>query len=93
MRRGLRSGVHVEQGAQIVADRQESMPFLVRWLSLLGWRVSLAEGDRVEAVAEHVTDQGVVLHVEASAESTADAGWLLFERAVAALEAQRPAAA
>jgi hypothetical protein len=57
-------------------------------MRLLGWRIEL-EDEGLEGVAEHLTDHGERLVVRARATEQADLAGLLFERALAALEASR----
>ena len=61
---------------------------LIEWLRLIGWKVRL-EGDGVEAVAEHLTQCGERLVVRVRAAEQSELAGLLFERAMASLEASR----
>ena len=61
---------------------------LLEWMRLLGWHIEL-EDEGLEGVAEHLTEHGERLVVRARATEQADLAGLLFERALAALEASR----
>lgn len=61
---------------------------LLDWMRLLGWQIELSD-EGLEGVAEHMTAGGEHLVVRARATDQAELSGLLFERAMAALEASR----
>jgi hypothetical protein len=76
-----------------VSERQqvrggEAGNLLLDWMRLLGWQIRL-EQDGLEGVAEHMTDQGERLVVRVRAEQPSELAGVLFERALASLEASR----
>jgi hypothetical protein len=79
------------------ANEREPGSLLIDLLTLTGWQVEAAQGDRVELVAQRLYD-GQLLTASASGPSLADVSLQLFERAcqaawVARLRGTTPVAA
>jgi hypothetical protein len=59
---------------------REPGSLLIDLLTLTGWQIDTAQGDRVEAVAQRLYE-GQVLTAKASGSTLADVSLTLFERA------------
>ena len=70
-------------------DEREPGSLLLDLLTLTGWQIERAQGDRLEVVAQRLYD-GRVLTAEASGATLAEVSMQLFERACeAAWKARR----
>jgi hypothetical protein len=61
-------------------NERESGSLLLDLLTLTGWQIETANGDRVEAVAQRLYD-GQLLTAEASGATLSEVSMRLFERA------------